>query len=543
MTLRLFVLLFCFAGWLVACDSGIQGDATENRMPETELSVRVGDLRETLGGETLVSTVEVSWSGTDPDGFITSYDFRFFDESLLGSVGPEQNWASTTSRDSTVLLPIPEGESMAAVVVEVRAVDNDGQKDPTPAQTIFPIRNSPPEFRFVESEAPPDTTWPVFSFTWVASDPDSDNDLAAVEVAFNDTLAGFTRLPANIDFVTFKAQDPGAVGATSADVFLGRSFQPSAISVPGLLVGDENVVYMRSVDRTDTTSTTVRFPREEEDTFRVERVTSNILLVNDYRSAKHEVIMPVHRAILDDYLGGALYDEWFLAQPYQTGSTIVTEYSNNLPASPDPVLTETLRLWSHIYWVSTDATNRSLGNNLPLAANFVDGFLQDGGSVFVTVPIRLPSSPEDNLGNGALSLLPLAGLIDFADYPDVDPTAGLRLPDGAEITPQDALPGGTTLPALIADRPVSGIFGYPVGTGARSLYSGAFTTRDNNGATIPWEGPSTVASLSGDSRVGLFALPLITEITLSPYFVGADGDPDAPQEAIQAMLSVLGFAP
>ncbi|MDX1438851.1 MAG: hypothetical protein R3284_03010 [Rubricoccaceae bacterium] len=529
---------------LAACDSSIQGQAADNRLPETELSVRVTDLRETLGDGTLVSTVEVSWSGTDPDGFIASYDFRFYDEMLLGSIGPEENWTSTTSRDTTVLLPIPPGESTAAVVVEVRAVDNDGLKDPTPARTIFPIRNSPPEFRFVESEAPPDTTWPIFSFTWVGSDPDGDEDLAGIEVAFNDTLSGFTRLPADIDFVTFRAEDPRAMGMTTAQVFLGRAFQPSSLTVPNLVLDGENVVYMRAVDRTDTTSTVVRFPRDEEDAFVVKRVSSDILLVNDYRKENYDVVMPYHEALLDEYVGAGNYDEWYLAEPFQTGSTIVTAYSENLPANPDPVLTETLRLWRHIYWVSTNATNRSLGNNLPLAANFIDGFLTDGGSIFVNVAIQLPTSPDDNLGNGALSLLPLAGLLTFgegSEYPEYDPR--LDLFTGAAVTPQNTLPNGVPLPALRTSRFVDRTFSYPVDEGSIPLYSGEYTAYLKDGGTTPWEGPSTVASFRNDGRVALFALPLLTDLTGSLTLEGTDGDPNAPKEAIKLILDALGFAP
>ncbi|MCH7639750.1 MAG: hypothetical protein IH855_09845 [Bacteroidetes bacterium] len=534
--------ILAYLALTAACDSGITGEAADNRLPETELAVRVADLRETLGDGTLVSTVEVNWSGTDPDGFIVSYDFRFYDESRLGSVGPEEEWVSTVSRDTTILLPIPPGESTAAVVFEVRAIDNDGLVDPTPARTIFPIRNSPPEFRIVDAEAPPDTTWPAFSFTWLASDPDGDEDLAAVEVAFNDTLAGFTRIPGSIDFVTFKADDPRATGTTSARVFTGRAFQATEIVVPGLLMDAENVVYFRSVDRTDTTSTMVRFPRTEEESFVVRRVTSDILLINDYRTANHDVVMPYHRDVLDGYVGGTGYDEWYLAEPFQTGSTIVTAYSNNFPTSPDPVLRETLRFWRHIYWVSTNATNRSLGNNLPLAANFIDGFLEDGGSIFVNVRTRLPSSPDDNLGNGALSLLPIAGLLTFgpdSDYPDFEPD--LELAAEAPLEPTSTLPNGVTLPPLQVDRFLDGTFPFLINESVIPLYTAEYTAEITDGPEVPWEGPSTVVSLRNDGRVALFALPLLSDLSGSPFIEGVDGDPEVAKQAIRLILEALNF--
>ena len=526
---------------LSACDSGITGEAGANQLPETELAVRVTDLRDTIGDGTLTSTVEVNWSGTDPDGYIASYEFRFYDESQLALIDPETGWTATTRRDTTVLLPIPPGQDRAAVVFEVRAVDNDGGKDATPARTVYPIRNSPPTFRLIAAEAPPDTTWPVFSFSWLAGDPDGDDDLAAVEIAFNDTLQ-FTRLPADVDFATFVADDPRATGTTEARVYTGRSFLPTDLRVPGLRLDQENVVYLRSVDRTDTTSTRTRFPAEEDGSFVVRRVTSDILLVNDYRTANHRIVMPFHRAVLTDYLGGATFDEWYLAEPFQTGSTLVTAYSSNIPANIDPTLRETLRLWSHIYWVSTNATNRSLGNNLPVTANVIDGFLEDGGRMFVNVATRLPSSPDDNLGNGALSLLPLSGLLSFgagSDFPEYRPFLDLFV--GADLTPAATLPNGTSLPALQAARFIGGTFAYPIDSGTIPLYTAAYTATRTDGSLVPWPGPATVASFRSDGRVALFALPFVSDLSGAALLEGADGDPGAPQQAVQLILEALGF--
>ena len=68
----------------------------------------------------LTSTVFVSWSGTDPDGLVSAFDIRYYDEGETR--GPEEGWTRTTRRDSLVLLPIPLGVDRANVVFEVRAV-------------------------------------------------------------------------------------------------------------------------------------------------------------------------------------------------------------------------------------------------------------------------------------------------------------------------------------------------------------------------------------------------------------------------------------
>ena len=155
------------------------------------MSVRSTDLREDLGARRLISTVDVAWSGTDPDGVVAAYDVRSFqvDMPLAAEVG----WARTTRRDSTIRLEIPVGASVADVVVEVRSVDDAGGVDATPARTVFPIRNSNPTLRLIDAEAPPDSTWPVVSFSIAAADIDGEENLAGIEIALNDTTAGYVR--------------------------------------------------------------------------------------------------------------------------------------------------------------------------------------------------------------------------------------------------------------------------------------------------------------------------------------------------------------
>ncbi len=522
---------------LAACDAGITGEAAGNQAPETELAVRVTDLRETLGDGTLTSTVEVHWSGTDPDGFVAGYELRYYDASRLGEIGPEEGWIATTRRDTTVTLPIPPGDQTAAVAFEVRAIDDDGAKDPEPARTVFPIRNSPPTLRLSGVEVPPDTTWPAASFTWAADDPDGAANLLGVEIALTDTTAGFLRLPADVDFVTLVAADPRAT-ETTARVLIGTSGIDTGLALPGFRLDADNTVYLRSVDAAEFTSRTARYPDPDAgQTWFVRRVTAGVLLVNDYRTANHTVVMPYHRDILASY--GAAFDEWYLAEPFHTGSTIVSAYSENLPKRALPTLRETLRFWDHVYWVSNNATNRAIGNNLPFAAGVLSEFLADGGRLFINVPVRLPNSPEDNAGNQALALLPLSGLLDFSEYPEYEPF--LDLFTGSAVTPVQPLPGGATLPALKTARNVGGTYGYPVAAGTIALYEGAYTATLKAGGFVPWPGPSTVASIRSDAAVALFALPMLSDLSGQPFLVGADGDPDAPQEAVRRILAAMGF--
>jgi len=553
---------------LAACDSGFSGEQGANLPPETELAVRAADLTEVLsdtvavpgdtlvmGGDTTIvdefivdtlrftSLVEVNWSGTDPDGFVEAYEIRFYD--ARDTIGDEVGWARTTRRDSLVLLPIPPGSPTANVAFEVRAIDNEGATDPTPARTIFPVRNTPPELRFIRAEAPPDTTWPAASFAFVAEDIDGEANLEAIEVALNDTTAGFVRLPAETDFLTLIAENPRAA-ETEARLLLGRSGVPSETRLPGFRTDAPNTIYLRAVDAADFRSETAIYPDPDpdaEETWYVQRVTSSVLLANDYRSARYTVVLPYHREILDEYLGADNYDEWYLAEPFQVGeSTAVDAFSENFPSSPDPTLRATLEFWDHIYWVSTNVTNRTLGNNLPLAANFLEGFFEAGGTLFVSTAVRIPTAPEDNLGNNALAVLPLTGVFDFnpgSEYEEFFPYFFLSANEA--VTPDEPLPTGVTLPALRMTRFIENIFSYPIGTDTVPLYTADFTAELDDGGFAPWPGPGTVASLRADGQVGLFAVPLVNDFNGDPFLVGADGDPEAPRDAVQLILEALDF--
>lgn len=522
------------------CDAGFEGEPTENRAPETSLAVRDTSLVDnicgdepsgnpcTLDDDLLTSTVFVSWSGTDSDGFVEAYELRFYDDGASGG-----EWTRTASRDTLVLLPIAEG-STANVVFEVRAIDDRGAIDPTPAQTVFPIRNSPPSLRLVGFDLPPDTTWTVFSFGWAASDPEGEANLAAVEVALNDPEA-FVQLPPDAAFATFVATETGAGQVQSpVRVFLGRAFSSTEITLPGLLLDADNTLYVRAVDQTGATSETVQYPNPDpdaEETWFVQQPTSDVLLVNDFRSERDVETLPFHEDVLAGYLGGAPYDTWDLSAPVSAEL-----FSSAIPANADPTLRETLKLWRYVYWVSDGVTDRTRGNNLALAASVIDDFFATGGKLFVQVPFGPPQDSDFTIDNPAFDILPADALV----LADNGATPNLRIRSEAELTPLQAVPGtGRALPTLQAARLITGTVPFEIGPATTvPLYSASFYDADSPNQA-DWEGTSVVASMDTEQRVGLVALQLYERGSLR--FTGVGGDEDAPRQAIQYILEGLGF--
>ncbi len=516
-----------------ACDSSLTGSAFENQAPSTELAVRDTSLVDNLGeAGRLTSTVSVSWSGTDPDGYVASFELRYYNASERPA--PEDGWMETTRNDTLILLPIERGRRTANVAFEVRAVDNDGLRDPDPARTVFPIENSPPTIRFSSFDLPPDTTFTIFTMSWTADDPEGEENLDRVEISLNDSTS-FVALDPTTDFVTFVADfdaDDPAGTVTEAELYLGRSFQSSGIMVPNLRLDEENTLYLRAVDRTDTTSTLQRF------TWHVRKPEGRVLFVNDYRRSSWPVVQDFHLSLLREYLpAGIDVDVWNISQPYTTGSSGNRVRSDALPPHASPTLRETLAMWDYIYWISANATGGVAGNNLPYAAQVMDPFFDQGGKLMVHTPMIPPADPQENLGNPALLVLPLSEAITLPDS-----VRRIELSVGAAIEPAEDLPGvSETLPALVSDRFfISELPFASDGENVVTLYEADYAYRTQSGGGA-WPDPRTIASISADRRVALFALPLVGDQSGEPALVGADGDPEAGRRAVKLILQSLGF--
>ncbi|MEM8556473.1 MAG: hypothetical protein AAGG50_01410 [Bacteroidota bacterium] len=555
---------------LAACDTGFEGDPVDNQPPETALAVRSDDLRGPLsfeetftgtpgdsifiGSDTLIvgddgtvlfrdtlrltSTVPLAWTGTDPDGFVDGYELRFF--ALSEPLGDEEGWRFTERTDSLVLLPIPFGEAQADVALEVRAIDNEGVRDPSPARTVFPIRNSDPTLRLSTTDAPPVRTeavvvdtlrsFPLFSFGWTAGDPDGENNLAAIEVSLNDSL-NFVQLPADASFITLVGQTT-TEGVTDAEVYLGRGFQRTALTLPGLVIGGENVFYVRAVDDAGATSPLIRYPEPIDDGddmtppilrgFFIQPITSDLLLVNDYRSSQlpatnDETVMDFHRAVLRDRLGdGGTWDEWDLSETVLRSDA--ADFSEALATPVDPTLRQTLALWDRIYWVTNAATNSPIGNNLPPSASVMDLFFSEGGRLFVQTPVTQPlaADPTLNDGNAAINVLPLESLV----------TGSILRISRDPLTVREGVPGlGRALPPLEVTRTLSNIVPFQVGGTGVPLYDAPFFAP--GGGTF--DGPFTSVSMSQDARVALFGLDVVSTSTGIPLLAPPDaGDGDDP---------------
>ena len=135
------ILLAGAITWL-SCDRPT-APANPNDPPDTKLANIPPD------NDTVFALVTLNWNGGDYDGFITGYQYRYFTYHLApGSrdvwvMFDSTAWADTTGSGATIAFN--SSDSLNRQQFLVRAVDNDGNVDPTPAERIiYTPRTTPP---------------------------------------------------------------------------------------------------------------------------------------------------------------------------------------------------------------------------------------------------------------------------------------------------------------------------------------------------------------------------------------------------------------
>ena len=153
------VLLAASAWMLAGC--GLKGTLRPDLAPETSLFV-------TGPVDTVNHIVRLNWFGTDVDGEVVGYEIRFINPAAPA----ETAWVFTDRTDSTFTVFTPSGYTRPSF--EVRAIDDKGQRDPTPARNDFQFSNQPPTVRITAGPAINDTTFASITVSWSAGDPDGD---------------------------------------------------------------------------------------------------------------------------------------------------------------------------------------------------------------------------------------------------------------------------------------------------------------------------------------------------------------------------------
>lgn len=168
---------------LAGCGHRLTGVLKPPQPPDTRIFVQ-GPV------DTVNHVVHLYWFGTDPDGYIRGFEYRFF-------TSPAESAATgwTFTRKTDMVFTVQDSTGFTAPTFEVRAVDSTmvappadaapgapgGLRDPTPAREDFEFSNYAPVVKLngflIRGGAAYDTTFASATVTWSVTD--QDNDLAS----------------------------------------------------------------------------------------------------------------------------------------------------------------------------------------------------------------------------------------------------------------------------------------------------------------------------------------------------------------------------
>lgn len=358
MQLKIKIILALAVIWL-ACSEKFPDQPRPNQPPETFISFFTeNELNASISQQTF------HWWGDDPDGMISGFIYTFKETAenvaAWDSTAPHPEWTFTTRTSETFNLTLSGTDTV--YTFKIKAIDDQGAADPTPAIQRFPIINTRPSVEFPAGTEVPETTFTIAAFSWSASDLDGDETIAKFQYVLDDT------------------SQPQAWKDLSAKT-------PSIIlsAANGLTEGD-HVFYLRALDIAGASSAIIRMPRSPDDIWHVKEPKSKFLLIDDYNVADNTD--QFYQSVFQSLLGA--FDVWDIK-------------SNNKALEPriTQAFTQTLLLFERIFWYSDTEPN------LEKAQIGLQEFLEQNGKVIMTTsfgefttnqgdPVEF--SPADSLG-------------------------------------------------------------------------------------------------------------------------------------------------
>jgi hypothetical protein len=332
MRARLLALAALTFAVLLVAGCGIKGTLVPNTAPETIVFVD-GPV------DTVNHVVRLRWFGSDPDGHVERYEYRFVYPAGQEPSGYDSSaWLSTERTDSTFVAYAPNGYSMPTFVI--RAIDDDGLADPTPARQTFQFSNDPPTVTLVGNPILPPTTLPVATIEWSANDPDGDIGLAHYLLWLDGDEANATLVPPSTSFTL-----PPSMFSDGAGGYLAGS----------------HTVNIRVVDDGGAVSAPASF------TWNVVAPVGEVLLVDDDPAALSAAIDPMYTNAFDRQLGAGNY------------TRVDIEAANPFRSAED--LRYAFGLFQSVFWYQENNTVRS--GTLALAEPAIRAQLAAGRNVYI----------------------------------------------------------------------------------------------------------------------------------------------------------------
>ena len=161
--------IFCYS-----CDRKTS-PSNPNFLPNTTLA------NIPVENDTLFALVTLHWDGEDNDGYIARYQYRYLTHHLVAGDSVAQEWQET--KETSLTIAFESSDVLNYQKFQIRAVDNDGEIDPTPAEKRFYTKQThvpKTEILYPESNqiffAIDQTTdwWQGIKLTFTAKDEDGE---------------------------------------------------------------------------------------------------------------------------------------------------------------------------------------------------------------------------------------------------------------------------------------------------------------------------------------------------------------------------------
>ncbi|MGB0391799.1 MAG: hypothetical protein ACPGD5_09525, partial [Salibacteraceae bacterium] len=339
------------------------------------------------------------------DGYVAKYELS------LDNI----NWVTTTSNDSTFSFTLNPGSDTTDIDFYVRAIDNEGLIDPTPAYLKVPLKNTPPVVFFNESGFPQDTTNIVTTFTWTAKDADGDETITKAYLKANQ--GDWLEIDVNEKMISLVPTNVSQNGTTDAYLYYGTNEIPLSSTLNGLNLGDTNKFYLKVIDFANAESN----PDTSETIF-IKPKTADILYVSGLPQPPTNIYL--------NALGGVSgYD--FIDYSFDNGKF--------QPAYWSPTFDLLLKNYDVIMVTSDESifTNEVNGRKdvlLEFAAPSIQVFSNNGGKSLIATSFTKGQDisgissvfPIDSLSsaNGQARLYPDSAIVSEigTNYPDLSPT-------------------------------------------------------------------------------------------------------------------------
>jgi len=449
--LLLFIVLSFFVAGMISCSKEGINNPVGNQPPNTGLFLYPDS---TINQQP--SRLNVHWWGDDPDGVIIGFYFKW--------EGIDSGWTFTASNDSIFALPI--GSSDTTYLFSVAAVDaggnnvydqsveqnginfgpepfidqngdgiyNEGEPffdigliDPTPAELLFPIKNTPPVLTWNELTILPDTSFPVMTFKWDATDLDGDESISFIRIALNDT-ANFVSLNGTIRLVTLRINDLNGPNTDMEILINGSDQNIHSELLSGLILDDNNKIYLQAEDLSGARSEIMSLP-DTSVTWYVKKPKGQLLIFDDlHGGSSDEEARIFYNQVFSTLGGGSLSDKF---DQYDL-------FNQPLPFESVTLL-ETMKLFDYAFWYSASnpridllniVTNKYLqsGGKIAFSMTFQDSsaeFLFDLSILQGFLPVDSISSPSRFVLAGA-DVIPSALEIDYPDLKTTETISGTR---------------------------------------------------------------------------------------------------------------------